>query len=204
MIDIYLKDKSLDCEKKIKECYDYYVLQNYEEYDNIYEEYDRISKINPKKEKDDKNIFFHKGKLTKIQSKFMKECLLESLKRYVEDRTLLESKDDDSELNIDINRYIQGNKKDNHFIYYPDIYENNISDKLLQKEELRRHIIPNEQSDIKDKCDSKFFELAPHQLFLKNIMSPNTQYNGLLIFHGVGVGKSCSGISIAEKRRYYR
>jgi len=201
MIDIYLKDKSLDCEKKIKECYDYYVLQNYEEYDNIYEEYDRISKINPKKEKDDKNIFFHKGKLTKIQSKFMKECLLESLKRYIEDRTILESKDDDSELNIDINRYIQGNKKDNHFIYYPDIYENNISDKLLQKEELRRHIIPNEQSDIKDKCDSKFFELAPHQLFLKNIMSPNTQYNGLLIFHGVGVGKSCSGISIAENFR---
>ena len=35
-------------------------------------------------------------------------------------------------------------------------------------------------------------------IFLKNLLSPNTQYRGILIFHGVGVGKSCSGISIAE------
>ena len=202
MIDIYLKDKSLNCENKIQECYDYYLSRNYESFDDIYEEYDRILKIRPKKELDDKNIFFHKGKQTKIKSKFMKECLLESLKRYIEDRAIIESKDENSELNSDINTYMKGsNKKENHFIYYPDIYENNISDKLLLKEELKRHIIPNEQGNLKDKCDSNYFELAPHQLFLKNIMSPNTQYNSLLIFHGVGVGKSCSGISIAENFR---
>ena len=33
---------------------------------------------------------------------------------------------------------------------------------------------------------------------IKNLLSPNTQYRSLLIFHGVGVGKTCSGISIAE------
>ena len=47
----------------------------------------------------------------------------------------------------------------------------------------------------------KFFELNTHQLFLKTLLSPNTQYRGILIFHGVGVGKSCSGISIAENFR---
>jgi len=132
----------------------------------------------------------------------MKECLLESLKRLVDMRTIQESKDEDSELNSDIKTYMFGSKSvTNHFIYYPDIYEDNISDKLFAKEELRRHIIPDEIGSIKDKCDSQFFELAPHQLFLKNLISPNTHYYGLLIFHGVGVGKSCSGISIAENFR---
>jgi len=202
MIDIYLKDKSLNCESKINECLEYYQSLDFESYIDIYHEYDRIDKINPKIDKDETNIFFHKKKLKKVNTKFMKECLLESLKRLVETRTILESKDIDSELNSDINTYIKGSKyKDNHFYINPDIYENDIPDKLLKKEEFKRHIIPREIGTIKDKCDSDFFELAPHQLFLKNLISPNTNYYGLLIFHGVGVGKSCSGISIAESFR---
>ena len=44
----------------------------------------------------------------------------------------------------------------------------------------------------------KEFELDPHQVFLKNYISPDTPYNGILIFHGTGVGKTCSAVSIAE------
>ena len=201
MIDIYLKDKSLKCEKYIQECYNYY-SETLETYDDIYDEYDRINHIKPKKEINDKNIFFKNGKLNKIDTKFMKECLLESLKRFIEDKTIQESKDKNSELNSDIQTYMKGsNKYTNHFYTYPDIYENDIPDKLFQKEEFKRHIISNEQGNIQDKCGNNFFELAPHQVFLKNFMSPTTQYYGLLIFHGVGVGKSCSGISIAENFR---
>ena len=32
-------------------------------------------------------------------------------------------------------------------------------------------------------------------------MSRNTPYNGLLIFHGLGVGKTCASIAIAETLR---
>jgi hypothetical protein len=202
MIDIYLKKKDLRCEEKIKECYDYYsnIYTKYDDIYNIYEEYDRIKKKNPPLDTADKNIFFKKkGVLKKVNTKFMKECLLESLKRLVEDITI---KDSDSKYNIDIQKYKDesSESKDNYHIY-PDIYENDISAKLLEKEELRIHSIPNQLKDIKDKCDNKFFELAPHQLFLKNLISPNTNYYGLLIFHGVGVGKTCSGISIAENFR---
>jgi len=205
MIDTYYNNKSLDCDKRIKECLEYYLSKNYEEYDEIYDEYDRITSLNPKVDTDEKNIFFigklHKNEI-KPRTKFMKECLLESLKRLVDLRTIEESKDEDSELNDDIKTYMIGSKSQaNHFIYYPDIYEDNIPDKLFAKEELKRHLIPDESGTIKDKCDSQFFELAPHQLFLKNLISPNTHYYGLLIFHGVGVGKSCSGISIAENFR---
>ena len=50
MIDFYLKDKSLDTEKKINECLDYYQNNNLS-YEEIYSEYDRINNIKPKKNK---------------------------------------------------------------------------------------------------------------------------------------------------------
>ena len=191
MIDYYLKNKSLKTEEKIKECIKYYLNKNLS-YDKIYEEYDKVMILKPKIELTETNIFFKNGILKKNKTIFMKECLLESLKRILEMKCDVDSKVYDSVLNYEINKY----KED--FNYYPDIYEIDISDKLLGKEELRRHIIPNEMGNIEDKCNSKFFELAPHQLLLKNLLSPNTQYKGILIFHGVGVGKSCSGISVAE------
>ena len=202
MIDHYLNDKSLNCEQKIRECYDYFLKKNLD-YESIYEIYDNINGKKPKIDKDDKNSFFKRdGSLKRIETNFMKDCLLESLKRLVNDKCDKDIDDEDSELNSDIITYKKGSKYDeDHFYTYPDVYENDISDQLYQKEEFNRYIIPKESGNIKDKCDSEYFELAPHQLFLKNLISPNTNYYGLLIFHGVGVGKSCSGISIAENFR---
>ena len=34
-------------------------------------------------------------------------------------------------------------------------------------------------------------------------MSFQTPYNGLLLFHGVGTGKTCSAISVCEEMRTY-
>ena len=202
MIDYYLKDKSLNTEKKINECYDYYSKMDLD-YEKIYEIYDKINLKKNLPDKDDKNNFFKRdGSLKQVGTEFMKECLLESLKRLVNEKCSIDIDDEDSDLNGDIDTYKNGSKYDeNHFYNYPDVYENDLADKLYQKEEFNRYIIPKESGSIKDKCDSEYFELAPHQLFLKNLISPNTNYYGLLIFHGVGVGKSCSGISIAENFR---
>ena len=43
------------------------------------------------------------------------------------------------------------------------------------------------------------FKLSSNQKFLKKFISNKTPYNGLLLFHGTGVGKTCSSISIAEQ-----
>lgn len=51
----------------------------------------------------------------------------------------------------------------------------------------------------KEACSSEQFELTHAQLFLRNFMNPHTPYNGVLLFHGVGVGKTCSAITIAEQ-----
>jgi hypothetical protein len=49
------------------------------------------------------------------------------------------------------------------------------------------------------RCNSGYFKVAPHQIFVKRFLSPQTPYQSLLLFHDVGVGKTCTAISIAEQ-----
>ena len=59
--------------------------------------------------------------------------------------------------------------------------------------------IPKKAEDL---CKAEF-ELMPHQMFVKNFLSVQTPYNGLLLFHGLGTGKTCSAIGISEEMRNY-
>ena len=85
----------------------------------------------------------------------------------------------------------------NSFMFYPEITDPNFNENIYLKKEFR-------DTEIKDKkawntqVKKKDFVLEPHQIFLKNYISPDTPYNGILIFHGTGVGKTCTAISIAE------
>ena len=45
------------------------------------------------------------------------------------------------------------------------------------------------------------FELTNNQQLLKNFMNSKTPYKGLVIFHGVGVGKTCSAVNISRSYR---
>lgn len=48
-------------------------------------------------------------------------------------------------------------------------------------------------------CSRHDFRLANHQLFLKRFFSPHTPFNFAIIDHGLGTGKSCTAVSIAEE-----
>ena len=50
-------------------------------------------------------------------------------------------------------------------------------------------------------CGKNNFELGNHQRLLYNFMNKNTPYKSLLIFHGVGVGKTCTAVKISESFR---
>ena len=52
-------------------------------------------------------------------------------------------------------------------------------------------------------CNKKEFQLQPHQLFVRNFLSFKTPYNSLLLYHGVGTGKTCSSILVCEEMRTY-
>jgi hypothetical protein len=84
---------------------------------------------------------------------------------------------------------------------YPDYDDPDFNKTIYNKKEFNRN---KSSFDAINKCyasTTDHFELSNNQKFLKNFLSPFTPYNGLLLFHSVGVGKSCSAISIAE--RYY-
>lgn len=59
-------------------------------------------------------------------------------------------------------------------------------------------------SDIEAYIDSitnSTFELQPHQKFVRNFLSHKTPYNSLLLYHGLGTGKTCSVMGITEEYR---
>ena len=49
----------------------------------------------------------------------------------------------------------------------------------------------------------KPFTISNHQKFIKHFMSYNTPYNGLILYHGLGSGKTCSAIGVTENMRRY-
>jgi hypothetical protein len=51
---------------------------------------------------------------------------------------------------------------------------------------------------IKNKCKSNKTILQPIQQQLTNYFKPSIDKKGLLLFHKVGSGKTCSAISIAS------
>ena len=51
-------------------------------------------------------------------------------------------------------------------------------------------------------CNAEL-ELSSYQLLVRNFLSNDTPYNGLLLYHGLGTGKTCSAITIAEEHRSF-
>ena len=108
------------------------------------------------------------------------------------------------------------------FKYYPDYSNEDFNDLIYKKKEfyLHRGEKINIENDLelentsKKMCDPLFdsitgskisdksrvmFNLTNSQKFLKTFMSPHTPYNSLLVYHGTGVGKTCTSIAIAEQ-----
>jgi hypothetical protein len=91
---------------------------------------------------------------------------------------------------------------------YPNLNDPSFNIKIAEKKEFNDtkydgeiHRDDIEQyADILSKAD---FELAPHQAFVRNFLSFQTPYNSLLLYHGLGSGKTCSAIGVCEEMRDY-
>lgn len=88
---------------------------------------------------------------------------------------------------------------------YPDPADPEFPARLYQKREFyeARAVAAGVADGSIDPCSSKaaerVFELTPVQRIVSRFMHPLTPYMGMLLFHGVGVGKTCSAVSIAEQ-----
>lgn len=90
---------------------------------------------------------------------------------------------------------------------YPEQSDPELQKKLYEKREFYYHKTPvrpeiNDYTDIKEYRDNicaRNFTLHEHQALLSNFINPNTPYKGIVVFQGLGTGKTCVGINIAEK-----
>lgn len=92
------------------------------------------------------------------------------------------------------------NKREIDGSLYPEITDEAFLKKLLKKREFRETRQPKITDETLEQnvCDVEEFEYTSAQKFVSQFMSPNTPYNGMLLYHGVGVGKTCSAVLAAE------
>ena len=77
--------------------------------------------------------------------------------------------------------------------WYPD-YNSDTYKSILNKYEFLSH--------TPDKKRRHLYQ-EPNQMLLRNYLSLHTPYDSVLLYHGVGVGKTCTSISIAEGFKEY-
>ena len=103
-------------------------------------------------------------------------------------------------------KYLSENEDENEYLY-PNLNDKDFNIKIANKKEFNDTkydgtVYENikQQADILANAD---FELQPHQAFVKNFMSFQTPYSSLLLYHGLGSGKTCSAIGVCEEMRDY-
>ena len=96
--------------------------------------------------------------------------------------------------------------EDDYEYLYPSLDDPMFNPKIARHKEFYDTQYSGEVKDVESEaeriCNAEF-ELAPHQAFVRNFLSFQTPYNSLLLYHGLGSGKTCSAISVAEEMRDY-
>lgn len=117
--------------------------------------------------------------------------------------------------NISSSKTIKNNSISNDIIieindskpYYPSIRSDNFSDELGNLQEFSAHtLLPysninsiKEFDEIVSKeCPKSSMNKAYFQYFIQHYLSSRTPYRSVLLYYSVGVGKTCSAVSIAE------
>lgn len=112
------------------------------------------------------------------------KILIQEIRKILDDKEL----DDEKLKQLNFREYIS----------YPDHNNPNFNIDISRKLEFNANKLNFNQQTT---CGKQNFELGNHQRLLYNFMNKNTPYKSLLIFHGVGVGKTCSAVKISESFR---
>ncbi len=88
---------------------------------------------------------------------------------------------------------------------YPRLEDEEFNSKIASKKEFHStqyddYQLKSVEEESERLCNMKM-ELSPHQIFVRNFLSVETPYKGLLLYHGLGSGKTCSAITICEEYR---
>ena len=99
-----------------------------------------------------------------------------------------------------IEKDIFTNETDNkEYSYYPNYFNKQFNQILYNKKEFNNCKTEKNQRFQIQKSDS--FKKTNTQRFIQKFLQPQTPYNSLFLWHGVGSGKTCTGITVAENFR---
>jgi superfamily II DNA or RNA helicase len=87
-------------------------------------------------------------------------------------------------------------------VKYPELNDSEFNNEVTRI--YKKYEIKKEKKSLKDFCNRKKFQLQLPQKFVSGFINPNTPYKGLLIFHRIGAGKTCSAVNIGEHWKYKR
>ena len=151
-----------------------------------------------------------------ITERFNEECqkLIDSIKGDLKNLSI-QSKEYQKLLQCSENKnkeQISREYKEIDRLLYPHLDDPDIAFKISKKKEFRDVELPlktqkeldNIEKESNKLCNPNIeFELDSHQKFVRNFLSFQSPYNSLLIYHGLGTGKTCSSISVCEEMRNY-
>jgi hypothetical protein len=99
---------------------------------------------------------------------------------------------------------IQRDKKLDYL--YPNVLDPEFNHKIYKRKEFHdlkfEEFDENIEEEAEKLCNAEF-DLSVHQIFVRNFLSFLTPYNSLLLYHGLGTGKTCSAITVCEEMRDY-
>lgn len=66
------------------------------------------------------------------------------------------------------------------------------------EKQFKRFTIPENKLNMKQICQPRKFKLQIPQRFIRQWINPKTPYKGVLIYHKIGAGKTCTAVNVGE------
>jgi hypothetical protein len=85
---------------------------------------------------------------------------------------------------------------------YPNIEDKEFYEKITKI--YSKYKVKKEKKTLETICYPKGFKLQLPQQFLSEFINPKTPYMGVLVYHRIGSGKTCTAIRIAEKWKKHK
>lgn len=85
---------------------------------------------------------------------------------------------------------------------YPEISDKEFYNKI--NDIYTKYKVRKEHKTLENICYPKKYKLQLPQQFLADFINPKTPYMGILVYHRIGSGKTCTAIQIAEKWKKYK
>ena len=178
--EAFIEKKTINNQSNYYELYSNYIKSEISKFDNDNDKIKQIVNLINEYTKEINNLL---GKNKDINRKIL-ELKIDILKEFLEPFTNSNQFD-----------LIQSDYK-----YYPVLNNPDFNLEIYKKYEFNR----NKSSSIGSSSKVNLgFRRSSSQKFVKNFISPHTPYNGILLYHEVGVGKTCAALGISENFRDY-